>query len=87
MEGLDRPGLLSEITGIISDLSLDITSAHVTTFGEKVIDVFYVTDLVGHQITNTARQNRIRKKLLALFGEGDITTAQPQRQNLLMTAE
>ncbi|MBB3235590.1 [protein-PII] uridylyltransferase [Phyllobacterium endophyticum] len=87
VEGLDRPGVLSEITGTISDLSLDIASAHVTTFGEKVIDVFYVTDLVGHQITNTARQNRIRKKLLALFGEGDITTAQPQRPNILMTAE
>jgi len=87
VEGLDRPGLLSEITGIISDLSLDIASAHVTTFGEKVIDVFYVTDLVGAQITNTARQNRIRKKLLALFGEGDITTAQPQRPNILMTTE
>ncbi|MCE3543960.1 ACT domain-containing protein, partial [Escherichia coli] len=36
VEGLDRPGLLSEITGVISDLSLDIASAHVTTFGEKV---------------------------------------------------
>lgn len=87
VEGLDRPGVLSEITGVISDLSLDIASAHVTTFGEKVIDVFYVTDLVGHQITNTTRQSRIRKKLLALFGEGDIITAQPQRQNALMTAE
>ena len=36
VEGLDRPGLLSEITGTLSDLSLDIASAHITTFGEKV---------------------------------------------------
>src|SRR5690606_11618232 len=42
VKGLDRPGLLSEITGAISDLSLDIASAHITTFGEKVIDTFYV---------------------------------------------
>ena len=47
VEGLDRPGLLSEITGALSDLSLDIASAHITTFGEKVIDTFYVTDLTG----------------------------------------
>jgi [protein-PII] uridylyltransferase len=47
LEGLDRPGLLSEITGALSDLSLDIASAHITTFGEKVIDTFYVTDLTG----------------------------------------
>src|SRR6185436_5622330 len=32
VEGLDRPGLLSEITSTLSDLSLDIASAHITTF-------------------------------------------------------
>lgn len=69
VEGLDRPGLLSELTGVISDLSLDIASAHITTFGEKVIDTFYVTDLVGHKISNPARQGNIRRKLLALFGK------------------
>ena len=68
VEGLDRPGLLSELTGLMSDLSLDIASAHITTFGEKVIDSFYVTDLVGHKITNATRQGNIRRKLLALLG-------------------
>ena len=52
VEGLDRPGLLASITAVLSDLSLDITSAHVSTFGEKVIDNFYVTDLVGHKIVS-----------------------------------
>jgi [protein-PII] uridylyltransferase len=65
VEGLDRPGLLSEITGAISDLSLDIASAHITTYGEKVIDTFYVTDLTGQKIENPTRQEAIRTKLLA----------------------
>ncbi|PRD43372.1 [protein-PII] uridylyltransferase [Phyllobacterium phragmitis] len=69
VEGLDRPGLLSELTGVISDLSLDIASAHITTFGEKVIDAFYVTDLVGHKISSPARQANVRRKLLALLGK------------------
>ena len=56
--GLDRPGLLSEITGTLSDLSLDIASAHITTFGEKVVDTFYVTDLTGQKIENPARLAR-----------------------------
>ena len=43
--GLDRPGLLYELTATISKLSLNIASAHVATFGERVVDVFYVTDL------------------------------------------
>ena len=64
VEGLDRPGLLSEITGAISDLSLDIASAHITTFGEKVIDTFYVTDLTGQKIENPTRQAAIRKRLV-----------------------
>jgi [protein-PII] uridylyltransferase len=65
VEGLDRPGLLSEITGTISDLSLDIASAHITTFGEKIIDTFYVTDLTGQKIENPTRIAAIRKRLLA----------------------
>jgi [protein-PII] uridylyltransferase len=65
IEGLDRPGLLSEITGALSDLSLDIASAHITTFGEKVIDTFYVTDLTGQKIENPTRAAAIRKRLIA----------------------
>ncbi len=61
IECLDRPGLLSEITAVLSDLSLDIASAHITTFGEKVIDTFYVTDLLGQKITNENRQAQYRR--------------------------
>jgi [protein-PII] uridylyltransferase len=65
VEGLDRPGFLSEITGALSDLSLDIASAHITTFGEKVIDTFYVTDLTGQKIDNPTRLENIRTRLIA----------------------
>jgi [protein-PII] uridylyltransferase len=72
VEGLDRPGLLWEITATISDLSLDIASAHITTYGEKVIDAFYVKDLVGQKVTDPARQARIRKRIIAvLSGEAE----------------
>ena len=43
--GLDRTGLLYELTATLSKLNLNIASAHVATFGERVVDVFYVTDL------------------------------------------
>ena len=70
VEGLDRPGLLSEITGALSDLSLDIASAHITTFGEKVIDTFYVTDLTGQKIENPTRLDNIRKRLISVLEHG-----------------
>jgi [protein-PII] uridylyltransferase len=67
VEGLDRPGLLADITAVLSDLSLDIASAHITTFGEKVIDNFYVTDLVGHKIVSETRQSNIVARLKAVM--------------------
>lgn len=69
IECLDRPGLLSEVTAVLSDLSLDIASAHITTFGEKVIDTFYVTDLLGQKITNENRQGNIVARLKAVMAE------------------
>ena len=61
--GRDRPGLLYEVTSTMSNLFLDITSAHITTFGEKAVDVFYVTDLTGKKITSESRQATIRETL------------------------
>ncbi|HXX04259.1 MAG TPA: ACT domain-containing protein, partial [Xanthobacteraceae bacterium] len=65
--GLDRPGLLYELTSTLSKLNLNIASAHVATFGERAVDVFYVTDLLGAQITSPARQAAIKRPLVALF--------------------
>ncbi|MCM2291566.1 [protein-PII] uridylyltransferase [Allorhizobium sp. BGMRC 0089] len=69
IECLDRIGLLAEVTSVLSDLSLDIHSARITTFGEKVIDTFYVTDLVGQKITNENRQASIAARLKAVMSE------------------
>ena len=65
--GLDRPGLLYELTAIMSRLSLNIASAHIATFGEKAADVFYVTDLTGEKITSAHRQEAIRRAILGVF--------------------
>jgi [protein-PII] uridylyltransferase len=69
--GLDRTGLLYELTATLSKLNLNIASAHVATFGERVVDVFYVTDLMGAQITSPTRQAAIKRALIALFATGD----------------
>ena len=71
VSGLDRPGLLFDLTSAISRLNLNIGSAHIATFGEKAVDVFYVTDLTGAKITNPARQSAIRRHLMECFGAAD----------------
>jgi [protein-PII] uridylyltransferase len=76
VSGLDRPGLLYELTTAISKLNLNIASAHVATFGERARDVFYVTDLLGAQINAPTRQAAIRSALLHLLAS-DAAAAKP----------
>jgi len=65
--GLDREGLLFELTNAISKLNLNIVSAHVTTFGERAVDTFYVKDLTGDKILSASRQAAIRRNLIDVF--------------------
>lgn len=68
VNGLDRTGLLYDLTSALSDLNLNINSAHIATFGERAVDVFYVTDLTGQKVSSKSRQNRIHQTLLDLLG-------------------
>ena len=67
--GLDRTGLLYELTATLSKLNLNIARAHVATFGERVVDVFYVTDLMGAQIASPTRQAAIKRALIGLLAK------------------
>lgn len=43
---------------------LNIVSAHIYTYGSKVVDVFYVTDKNGKKITDAEKTARIKTSLL-----------------------
>ena len=60
----DRPGLLYDLTYALYGLKLSIISAHVATYGERAVDVFYVTDLLGSKITNKVRLRNVEEKIL-----------------------
>jgi [protein-PII] uridylyltransferase len=76
VSGLDRPGLLYDLTTALGKLNLNIASAHVATFGEKAVDVFYVTDLTGTKVNHPSRQAAIRRALLDVFEADDAEPAQ-----------
>ncbi|WP_075216882.1 [protein-PII] uridylyltransferase [Mongoliimonas terrestris] len=78
VSGLDRPGLLYDLTRAMSDLNLNIASAHVATFGERAVDVFYVTDLTNLKIQATGRQSTIRRRIKQAFD--DAAEAKPARR-------
>jgi [protein-PII] uridylyltransferase len=65
VEGLDRPGLLYDVTRAIFDSSLSISSSIVATYGERAIDTFYVRDSFGHKIKHPDKLAAVQKTILA----------------------
>ena len=64
VEGLDRPGLLYDVTQALFASGLSISSAIVSTYGERAMDVFYVRDGFGHKITHPDRLKSVEGRLL-----------------------
>jgi [protein-PII] uridylyltransferase len=69
VNGRDRPGLLFEVTRAITSLNLQISSAKISTYGEKVVDVFYVKDLFGHKVDHDKKLKDIREHLVEVMAE------------------
>jgi [protein-PII] uridylyltransferase len=71
VNGRDRPGLLYELTGALTSLGLSIATSKIATYGERVVDVFYVKDVFGHKIDQEPKLKRIRERLLAVLTDPD----------------
>jgi [protein-PII] uridylyltransferase len=65
VNGRDRLGFLFDVTSALTELGLHVASAHVSTWGERVVDVFYVRDIFGLKIDAPTRIELIRARLLA----------------------
>ncbi len=71
VNGRDRPGLLHDVTAAISEQGLQIASAHVTTYGVRAVDVFYVKDVFGLKVENERKLSTLREALLAALASPD----------------
>ncbi len=71
VNGRDRPGFLFRVTHALFSLSLQISSAKISTFGERAVDVFYVKDGFGMKVTHESRLAKIRETLLEAIREDD----------------
>jgi [protein-PII] uridylyltransferase len=71
VNGRDRPGLLHDVTAAISEQGLQIASAHVTTYGVRAVDVFYVKDVFGLKVDNERKLAALRSSLLAALASPD----------------
>ncbi len=67
ISGLDRPGLFHDLARKLRELSLHVRSAQLATFGERVVDVFYVTDDDDNKIADPEAQQAIKDALRAAY--------------------
>ena len=65
----DRPALLNRLARALFESRLIVHSAHIATYGERAVDTFYVTDLLGEKIDPGVRAKAIEKRLLEAAGE------------------
>lgn len=76
INGRDRPGLLHDVTAVMSEAGLQIASAHITTYGMRAVDVFYVKDIFGLKVENEQKLARLREALLAAIEPPVVRTAE-----------
>jgi [protein-PII] uridylyltransferase len=65
----DRPALLNRLAYALFDARLMVHSAHVATYGERAVDTFYVTDLLGDKLDSQSRIKTLEKRMLEAASE------------------
>ena len=64
ISALDMPGLLSVIANVIAEMDINITHAKISTLGEKINDIFYLTSPAGGTIADQATLDSLEKNLV-----------------------
>jgi [protein-PII] uridylyltransferase len=65
----DRPALLNRLARALFEAQTIVHSAHIATYGERAVDAFYVTDILGDKIESVSRLAAIEQGLLSAAGE------------------
>ena len=66
----DRPGLLFDLTRTLAHNHVYIASAVIATYGEQVVDTFYVKDMVGLKFHSQDKRDALERKLREAISQG-----------------
>ncbi len=66
----DRPGLLYDLARTLAASNVYIANALIATYGEQVVDTFYVKDMFGLKYYSASKQKTLENKLRAAIKEG-----------------
>lgn len=66
----DRPGLLYDLARALAASNVYIANAVIATYGEQVVDTFYVKDMFGLKYYSESKQKTLEKRLRQAITEG-----------------
>ncbi len=72
----DRPGLLYDLTRTLAASNVYVANAVIATYGEQVVDTFYVKDMFGLKYYSEAKQKALEKRLREAIDAGRARAAE-----------
>jgi [protein-PII] uridylyltransferase len=66
----DRLGLLYDLTRTLASANVNIFSAVIASYGEQVVDTFYVKDMFGLKYHSKAKRDMLEQKLRDALKQG-----------------
>jgi [protein-PII] uridylyltransferase len=64
----DRPGLLSVIARVMAECNIQLQNAKISTLGERVEDIFFITDEDNQPLNSDHKRKFLEEKILQALG-------------------
>ena len=65
------PAVLYRITKMITSLGFQINTANVSTYGDRVVDIFYIKDAFGSKVDDFSTMEKVKSSILKILEETD----------------
>ena len=69
----NAPGVLYKITKTLTSLGIQINTANVSTYGDRVVDIFYIKNAFGSKVDDKITIDKIKKSILKILEEINFT--------------
>ncbi|MBX2880018.1 MAG: hypothetical protein KTR32_08805, partial [Granulosicoccus sp.] len=67
IDAIDTPGILARIARCFADTRMLVRNAKIVTFGERIEDVFFITNEAGEQLVDEDEKQRLTDELLKIL--------------------
>ena len=67
----NAPGVLYRITKVITSLGFQINTANVSTYGDRVVDIFYIKNAFGSKIDDDISIEKVKQSIFQILEKTD----------------